>query len=59
MGVLSKAERQFLEDLKRGDLSRYSAVYRRQLKYKILNKRRALTDDLLMINAVLDKLQTL
>lgn len=57
--MLSKAERQFLEDLKRGDLSRYSAVYRRQLKYKILNKRRALTDDLLMINAVLDKLQTL
>lgn len=55
--MLSKAERQFLEDLKRGDLSGYSAVYRRQLKYKILNKRRTLTDDLLLINAVLDKLE--
>jgi hypothetical protein len=59
MTVLSKAERQFLENLKEGDLSGYSAVYRRQLKHKILNKRRALTEDLLVINALLDKLQDL
>lgn len=57
MSVLSKAERQFLKDVQRGDLSGYSAVYKRQLKFKILNKRRALTEDLLLINALLDKLE--
>jgi hypothetical protein len=31
----------------------------RQFKHRILKKRKLLTDDLLLINAVLDKLQSL
>jgi hypothetical protein len=33
--------------------------YKRNLKYRILQKRKRLTDDLLLINAALDKLQSL
>jgi hypothetical protein len=57
--VLSKAERKFLEAVKKGDLGDYTPVYKRQLKHNILKKRKALTDDLLLVNAVLDKLQEL
>ena len=63
MGCIGIKERQFLKDLL--ELSnykldqKYSANYRRVLKYRILRKRRSLTDDLLLINAVLDKLQSL
>jgi hypothetical protein len=54
------AEREFLVKLQKGhDLSKYSDVYLRQLKHRILNKRKALTDDLLLVSAVLDKLQEL
>jgi hypothetical protein len=59
MVVLSKAERKFLEDVKKGDISDYTPVYKRQLKHNILKKRKALTDDLLLVNEVLDKLQEL
>lgn len=60
--MLSKAEREFIEKLKRGEdlvKSKYSIDYVRQLKHRILKKRRLLTDDLLAINAVLDQLQSL
>ena len=58
--MLSEAERVFLVKLQKGqDLKGYSDVYIRQLKHRILNKRKALTDDLLLVNAVLDKLQDL
>lgn len=57
--VLSVAEREFLEKLRDGKVGEYNANYRRVLKHKILKKRKALTDDLLLINAVLDKLQAL
>ena len=57
--VLSKAEREFIADLKRGTLDKYSEVYKRQLKHRILVKRKALTDDLVAVNEVLDKLQDL
>jgi hypothetical protein len=63
MSCLGIKERLFLKDLL--ELSnykidqKYSANYRRVLKYRILRKRRSLTDDLLLINAVLDKLQSL
>jgi hypothetical protein len=63
MSCIGIKERQFLKDLL--ELSnykldqKYSANYRRVLKYRILRKRRSLTDDLLLINAVLDKLQSL
>ena len=57
--VLSKAEREFLLKLKAGKESQYNANYRRVLKHKILKKRKSLTDDLLLVNEVLDKLQEL
>lgn len=58
--MLSEAERQFLTKLQKGqDISGYSEAYKRQLKHRILNKRKILTDDLLLVNAVLDKLQEL
>ena len=38
---------------------KYSPNYRRVLKHRILGKRKTLTNDLLLINEVLDKLQSL
>jgi hypothetical protein len=58
MVVLSKTERKFLEDLKRGDISKWDANYKRQLKHNILKKRKRLTEDLLLVNELLDKLET-
>jgi hypothetical protein len=61
--MLSKAEREFIEKLRREDedlvKKEYSVDYVRQFKHRILKKRRLLTDDLLAINAVLDQLQSL
>lgn len=57
--VLSKAEREFLLNLKAGKINQYNANYRRVLRFKILKKRKALTTDLLLVNEVLDKLQEL
>jgi hypothetical protein len=59
MVVLSKAERKFLEAVKKNDLGEYSPVYKRQLKHNILKKRKTLTDDLLLVNEVLEKLEEL
>jgi hypothetical protein len=56
--MLSKAQREFIEKLRREgeDLvkNKYSIDYVMQFKFRILKKRRLLTDDLLAINAVLD-----
>ena len=57
--MLSKAEREFLENLHKGKVDQYNANYRRVLKFKILKKRKALTNDLLLVNAVLDQLESL
>ena len=58
--VLSDAERLFLNRLIKGkDLDSYTDAYKRNLKHRILRKRKMLTDDLLLINAALDKLQSL
>jgi hypothetical protein len=57
--MLSETERAFLRDLDKNNLKRYSDDYRYVLKHRILNKRRKLTDDLLLINSVLDKLEGL
>jgi len=60
--MLSKAEREFIEKLRRGEdlvKNKYSIDYVRQFKRRILKKRGLLTDDLLAINAVLDQLQSL
>jgi hypothetical protein len=57
--VLSKAEREFIDSIKNKKLDNYNANYRRVLKFKILKKRKTLTDDLILINEVLDELQAL
>jgi len=58
--VLSDAERLFLNRLVKGkDLDSYADAYKRNLKHRILQKRKRLTDDLLLINAALDRLQSL
>jgi hypothetical protein len=44
---------------KKRDLDRYADAYKRNLKHRILEKRKRLTHDLLLINAALDKLQSL
>ena len=60
---IGQKERQFIKDLadknERKLDQKYTANYRRVLKYRILQKRRTLTEDLLLINSVLDRLQSL
>ena len=58
---LSKAETEFIDRLKHNvDIKKeYKSDYIRQLKYRLLTKRRLLTNDLLEINVVLDKLHSL
>jgi hypothetical protein len=60
---IGQKERQFIEDLsdrnERKLNLKYSANYKRVLKYRILQKRKTLTEDLLLINSVLDRLQSL
>lgn len=57
--MLSKTERKFLQDVKKGELGKYSPVYKRQLKHNVIKKRKQLTDDLVLVNEVWDKLQDL
>ena len=57
--LLSESERKFLKDVKNSKMNDYSANYRYVLKHRILAKRKTLTNDLLLINEVLDKLQLL
>jgi hypothetical protein len=57
--LLSKAEREFLQDLIRGQIGKYSYHYKKVLKRRILNKRKDLTDDLHLITKAEDKLQSL
>jgi hypothetical protein len=57
--MLSEKEREFLKDIGKNNLKQYSTNYRYVLRHRILNKRRRLTDDLLLINSVLDKLESL
>ena len=58
---LSKAETEFIDKLKHNiDIKKeYKSDYIRQLKYRLSTKRRLLTNDLLEINVVLDKLHSL
>ena len=57
--LLSESERKFLKDVKADRMKDYSANYRYVLKHRILGKRKTLTNDLLLINEVLEKLQFL
>jgi hypothetical protein len=56
-------EREFIADLSEWNVEKlhkkYTPSYRKILKYRLLQKRRFLADDLLMIDSVLDKLQTM
>lgn len=55
--VLSKAERKFLEDLDKDDISKYSYQYRQVLKHRIMKKHKSLTDEALLISRLLPKLE--
>lgn len=61
VSAFSKREREFINKLQHNVnvKERYPNVTIRQLKFRLLAKRRILTDDLLLLNLVLDKLQTL
>lgn len=48
-----------LKDVKADKMNCYSANYRYVLKDRIIVKRKTLTNDVLLINEVLDKLQSL
>ena len=57
--VLSKAELKFVHDLKKDNIKGYNEIYLRTLKHRILKKHKQLTHEALLINEVLDKLQSL
>jgi hypothetical protein len=57
--LLSKAERDFLENLIKGKIDQYSYHYKKVLKKRILDKRKELTDDIHLISKAEDKLQNL
>jgi hypothetical protein len=63
MTCIGEKERQFIKDIiELNDQKldqKYSANYRRVLKHRLLQKRKSLTDDLLLINSVLEKLQSI
>ena len=64
MIVLSRAEKEFIDILNKqtGEemiKHEYTIDYIRQLKHRILKKRKELTNDLVLVNQVLDKLQSL
>jgi len=56
-------EREFIRDLMEWNIEKlhmkYTPSYRKILKYRLLQKRRFMADDLLLINSVVDKLETL
>ena len=57
--LLSNAERDFLQNLIKGKIDKYSYHYRKVLKRRILDKRKDLTGDLHLITLAEDKLQRL
>ena len=57
--LLSKAERDFLQNLVKGKIDKYSYHYKKVLKKRILDKRKDLTEDLHLITLAEDKLQSL
>ena len=59
--LLGKKEVEFIERLQNNkDIRRlYKPLDIRQLKYRLLYKRKVLTNDLITLNAVLEKLQSI
>jgi hypothetical protein len=60
---LGTKEKEFIRDLSEWDIvklhKKYTSSYRSVMKYRLLQKKRFLAQDLLIINSVLEKLQTL
>ncbi len=60
---LGTKEKEFIRDLSEWDIvklhKKYTSSYRSVMKYRLLQKKRLLAQDLLIINSVLEKLQTL
>jgi hypothetical protein len=61
--MIGKKEKLFIDRLQKGGKKNlkkyYNDNYIRQLKFRLLKKRKMLTDDLIVINEVLDELQSL
>jgi hypothetical protein len=57
--LLSRAERDFLENLINGKVDGYSYHYKKVLKRSVLDKRKELIEDLHLITLAEDKLQNL
>lgn len=57
--MLGDKEYQFLKDLDKGDLTKYSDSYKRVLKHRILKKQYEVIECALLINKLRDKLEAL
>lgn len=57
--MLGEKEYQFLKDLDKGDLTKYSESYKRVLKHRILKKQHEIIECALLLNKLRDKLEAL
>jgi hypothetical protein len=57
--MLGEKEYQFLKDLDKGDISKYSDNYQRVLKHRILRKQNEVIECALLINKLRNKLDAL
>jgi hypothetical protein len=57
--LLSKTEREFLEDVLAGKVDNYSYHYRKVLRKRILDKRKQLTQDIALVTKAEDLLKDL
>lgn len=57
--MLGEKEYQFLKDLDKGDISKYSDNYKRVLKHRILRKQNEVIECALLINKLRNKLDSL
>ena len=57
--LLSRAEKEFLQNLIDGNIDKYSYHYKKMLKKRILDKRKELTEHIHLISLAEDKLQSL
>jgi hypothetical protein len=57
--MLGEKEYQFLRDLDKGDISKYSDNYKRVLKHRILKKQHEVIEYALLLNKLRDRLEDL
>jgi hypothetical protein len=57
--MLGDKEYQFLKDLDKGNITKYSDGYKRVLKHRILKKQQEVIECALLINRLRDKLEAL